>query len=102
LQQQPQRHAEGDFRRSEIRSRVRPDDHHPPALRCPMRRRSFMQGMLVAAAAGSVPGFLRAETLTGTAPERFAAGLARNPWLAGWKSGGVESLAPHAAGAAGG
>jgi len=59
-----------------------------------MQRRSFMQGLLVAAAASSAPGFLRAETLAGSGPERFAAGLAREPWLAGWKTVGVESLGP--------
>ena len=59
-----------------------------------MQRRSFMQGLLAAAAAGGTPGFLRAATLTRSAPEQFAAGLARAPWLAGWKSVGVESLGP--------
>ena len=52
-----------------------------------MQRRSFMQSMLLASlAAAGRPGFLRAEVLAPTGPERFAAGLAREPWLAGWKS----------------
>lgn len=59
-----------------------------------MQRRSFMQHLLVAAAAGATPGFLRAETLALSGPGQFAAGLAREPWLAGWKSVGVESLGP--------
>jgi len=59
-----------------------------------MRRRSFMQGLLVAAATGATPGLLRAETRSLTGPEAFAAGLAREPWLVGWKSVGVETLGP--------
>ena len=47
-----------------------------------------------ALAAAGRPGFLRAEVLAPTGPERFAAGLAREPWLAGWKSVDVESLGP--------
>ncbi len=60
-----------------------------------MQRRSFMQNMLFASlAAAGRPGFLRAEVLAPTGPERFAAGLAREPWLAGWKSVDVDSLGP--------
>ncbi|HEU5134989.1 MAG TPA: carotenoid oxygenase family protein [Steroidobacteraceae bacterium] len=60
-----------------------------------MHRRSFMQSALLASlAAAGRPGFLRAEVLAPTGPERFAAGLAREPWLAGWKSVAVESLGP--------
>ena len=60
-----------------------------------MQRRSFMQSVLLASlAAAGKPGFLRAEVLAPTGPELFAAGLARDPWLAGWKSVGVESLGP--------
>jgi carotenoid cleavage dioxygenase len=60
-----------------------------------MKRRSFTQGLLLGAiAAAAKPGFLRAEVLAPNGPERFAAGLARDPWLVGWKSVGVESLGP--------
>jgi len=60
-----------------------------------MQRRSFTRGLLLGAiAAASRPGFLRADTLATDAPARFAAGLAREPWLAGWKTVGVESLGP--------
>ncbi len=60
-----------------------------------MQRRSFTQGLLLGAiAAAGRPGFLRAETLAPNGPARFAAGLAREPWLAGWKTVGVESLGP--------
>ena len=59
-----------------------------------MRRRSFMHGLLMAAAAGATPGLLRAETRALTGPEAFAAGLAREPWLVGWKTVGVETLGP--------
>jgi all-trans-8'-apo-beta-carotenal 15,15'-oxygenase len=59
-----------------------------------MRRRSFTQGLLLGAlAAAGRPGFLRAESPS-TGPQRFAAGLARRPWLAGWKSVGIEALGP--------
>ncbi len=62
-----------------------------------MQRRSFTQGLLLGAiAAAGRPGFLRAETLAPNGPARFAAGLAREPWLAGWKTVGVESLGPTA------
>lgn len=60
-----------------------------------MQRRSFTQSLLLGAvAAAGAPGWLRAEVLAQTGPERFAAGLARDPWLAGWKTFGVESKGP--------
>jgi carotenoid cleavage dioxygenase len=62
-----------------------------------MDRRSFTQSLLVALAASGKSGWLRAETLDTleqTGPARFAVGLAREPWLAGWKTAGVEALGP--------
>jgi len=60
-----------------------------------MQRRSFMQGLLLGAlASGSRIEVLRAALPGETGPARFAAGLAQRPWLAGWKSVGVESLGP--------
>jgi all-trans-8'-apo-beta-carotenal 15,15'-oxygenase len=63
-----------------------------------VQRRSFMQSMLLASlAAAGRPGLLRAEVLAPTGPERFAAGLAREPWLVGWKSVDVETVGPGTA-----
>ena len=59
-----------------------------------MQRRSFLQGALLSAlAAGSRIEILRAASGS-DGPARFAAGLEREPWLAGWKSMGVESVGP--------
>lgn len=59
-----------------------------------MQRRSFTQGLLVALAASGRPGWLRAAVLEQPGPARFAAALAREPWLVGWKTAGVEAVGP--------
>ncbi len=62
-----------------------------------MNRRRFLKGMCAGATAlAFAPIALRAENLADTAAE-FARGLDQNPWLAGWKSVGVESFAAQAA-----
>lgn len=52
-----------------------------------MDRRHFLHALLAGAGAALVPGFARAGD-----PAQFAAGLARDPWLAGWKSVQRESV----------
>jgi len=48
----------------------------------PLSRREFLAGALLGGAALSLPGLSSAAT---TATARFAAGLHRYPWLAGWQ-----------------
>jgi all-trans-8'-apo-beta-carotenal 15,15'-oxygenase len=59
-----------------------------------MHRRLFMQSALAGALASGVPGWLRAETSTGSG---FAARVAADPWLAGWQTFGREAAGPTAA-----
>jgi all-trans-8'-apo-beta-carotenal 15,15'-oxygenase len=66
-----------------------------------MNRRSVLQSLFMGAVAGGAPAWLRAQTLVADAPSGFAARLARDPWLAGWKTLGTESLGPTVATLAG-
>jgi len=52
-----------------------------------MNRRHFLRDVMAAGAAFALaPGLLRAEVAQATDSERFARALAKQPWLAGWKS----------------
>lgn len=63
-----------------------------------MNRRGFLRNLATGAAAFALaPRLLRAEVAAVSDSERFAQGLAREPWLAGWKSVSAESLGPTAA-----
>lgn len=59
-----------------------------------MDRRRFLTGMLAGAGAlAFAPTLLRAQSVP-SGPATFARGLDKHPWLAGWKSMDVDSLAP--------
>jgi all-trans-8'-apo-beta-carotenal 15,15'-oxygenase len=63
-----------------------------------MNRRRFLRNLLGSTAAlAFAPGLLRAEVAYSSGATRFADSLARQPWLAGWKTVGSESLGPTAA-----
>lgn len=63
-----------------------------------MDRRRFLRDLLSSAAALALaPGLLRAEVAYSSGAVRFAHRLAQQPWLAGWKTVGHETLGPTVA-----
>jgi all-trans-8'-apo-beta-carotenal 15,15'-oxygenase len=63
-----------------------------------MNRRRFLRNLLGSTAAlAFAPGLVRAEVAYSSDAAQFADGLARQPWLAGWKTVGTKSLGPTAA-----
>lgn len=63
-----------------------------------MNRRRFLRDVLAGTGAlAFAPGLLRAEVAVSSDAAQFAYGLARQPWLAGWKTIGSEALGPTAA-----
>jgi carotenoid cleavage dioxygenase len=60
-----------------------------------MKRRQFITDVLGGVAAlAAAPGWLRAESAVVEGTQRFTQQLAVNPWLAGWRTIGVEALGP--------
>ena len=85
------------FDEARLRSRRRHHGHHhPPALRCrhatPFVHTRFAARRHRGCRQARIPA--RRDAGADRARKRFAAGLAREPWLAGWKTVGVESLGP--------
>src|SRR5437868_4574451 len=63
-----------------------------------MKRRHFLQRMLAGTAAlVAGPALIRAQAVEANGPGRFASALAREPWLAGWRTVGRQTLGPTAA-----
>lgn len=63
-----------------------------------MNRRHFLNNVMLGAAAQVIaPGLLRAEVPVSGAAAEFSRTIAREPWLAGWKTVGSEVLGPTAA-----
>ncbi len=63
-----------------------------------MDRRRFLRDLLAGATTIALaPPLLRGGLAHAGDPARFAAGLARAPWLSGWKSVAAESLGPASA-----
>ncbi len=60
----------------------------------PVDRRSFLRGLLGAATTAALAPLALGRLAHAGDPAEFAAGLARHPWLAGWRSVDGETLGP--------
>lgn len=67
------------------------------ALQGGVDRRAFLRGLLGAATTAALAPLALGRLANAGDPAEFAAGLRRNPWLAGWRTVSSETLGPSAA-----